>query len=208
MGIGTVAKASRPADSPVHIKKYANRRLYNTQSSSYVTLEQLAAMVKEGVDFVVVDAKSEEDLTRSVLTQIIVEQENKGENLLPIGFLRQLIGCYGDGLQSMLPNYLEATMEAFARNQEQMREEMSEALSGVFPVRQLEDMARQNIAMFEQAMRMFQPGTGQSQAVPQASAPEPPVPEAADETELAALRRQLAEMQRQIDRLGEKDGAG
>ena len=130
MGIGTVAKASRPADSPVHIKKYANRRLYNTQSSSYVTLEQLAAMVKEGVDFVVVDAKSEEDLTRSVLTQIIVEQENKGENLLPIGFLRQLIGCYGDGLQSMLPNYLEATMEAFARNQEQMRGEMSEALSG------------------------------------------------------------------------------
>ena len=208
MGIATVAKASRPADSPVHIKKYANRRLYNTQSSSYVTLEQLAAMVKQGVDFVVVDAKSEEDLTRSVLTQIIVEQENKGENLLPIGFLRQLIGCYGDGLQSMLPNYLEATMEAFARNQEQMREEMSEALSGVFPVRQWEEMGRQNVAMFEQAMAMFQPGPAGSEAAPQASAPEAPVPEAADETELAALRRQLAEMQRQIDRLGEKDVAG
>ena len=200
-----MAKASSATDGPVRIKKYANRRLYNTQTSSYVTLEQLADMVREGVDFVVVDAKSEDDLTRSVLTQIIVEQENKGENLLPIGFLRQLIGCYGDGLQSMLPNYLDVTMKTFTENQQRMREEMTEALDGVFPVRQFDELGRQNLALFEQAMRMFQPQTpSRPEPEPEEEAP----PAAADEGELAALRRQLFEMQRQIDRLGDKNGAG
>ena len=204
-GFEAVAKASSATDGPVRIKKYANRRLYNTQTSSYVTLEQLADMVREGVDFVVVDAKSEDDLTRSVLTQIIVEQENKGENLLPIGFLRQLIGCYGDGLQSMLPNYLDVTMKTFTENQQRMREEMTEALDGVFPVRQFDELGRQNLALFEQAMRMFQPQTpSRPEPEPEEEAP----PAAADEGELAALRRQLFEMQRQIDRLGDKNGAG
>ncbi len=199
-----MAKASQTADGLFRIKKYANRRLYNTRTSSYVTLDQLAEMVREGTDFVVVDAKTDEDLTRSVLTQIIVEQENKGENLLPIGFLRELIGCYGDGLQGMLPNYLEMTMRTFAENQQRMREEMTSALGGSFPIRQFEEMGRQNLALFEQAMRMFQP-QGEAREAPEPE-PEPAADAAGDD--LSALRRQLAEMQRQIDRLGDKDNAG
>src|SRR5437764_3076970 len=141
---------------PVVVKKYANRRLYNTATSSYVTLEDLAKMIKEGGDFVVYDAKTGEDLTRSVMTQIIVEQEQKGQNLLPISFLRQLIGFYGDSMQFLVPGYLEQTMMTFARNQEQMRKNLR-ATFGIFPFGQFEEMGKQNIALFEQALKMLSP---------------------------------------------------
>src|SRR5689334_10244626 len=141
---------------PVVVKKYANRRLYNTASSSYVTLDDLAKMIKEGGDFVVYDAKTGEDLTRSVMTQIIVEQEQKGQNLLPISFLRQLIGFYGDNMQFLVPGYLEQAMLAFARNQEQMRTNLR-ATFGMFPFGQFEEIGKQNMAMFERAMRLLTP---------------------------------------------------
>ena len=141
----------------VTIKKYANRRLYNTATSSYVTLDHLCQMVKDGVEFVVYDAKTGEDITRAVLTQIIVEEEAKGQNLLPIGFLRQLISFYGDNLQMVVPGYLESSMATFAENQERMRSYMKEAFGGMYPFGSFEDMTKRNLAMMEQAMRMFQP---------------------------------------------------
>ncbi len=144
-------------DGPVTIKKYANRRLYNTATSSYVTLDHLCQMVQEGVDFVVYDAKTGDDITRTVLTQIIVEEEAKGQNLLPIKFLRQLIGLYGDSMQWMVPEYLDQMMEAFAANQDRMRQSMQETFGGMFPFGNLEEMSRQNMAMFENAMKMFAP---------------------------------------------------
>ncbi len=141
---------------PIIIKKYANRRLYNTATSSYVTLDYLAEMVRNGEEFNVVDAKSGEDLTRAVLTQIIFEQENKGQNLLPVPFLRQLIGLYGDNLQSFVPSYLEMSMNAFRKNQEAMRRSMSEAFSAPqSSMRIFEDAARKNMAFFEQGLKMF-----------------------------------------------------
>src|SRR6516165_3793700 len=141
---------------PVVVKKYANRRLYNTATSSYVTLDDLARMIKEGGDFVAYDAKTGEDLTRSVLTQIIVEQEQKGQNLLPISFLGQLISLYGDSMQFLVPGYLEQAMIAFAQNQEQMRKNL-QATFGIFPFGQFEEMGKQNIALFERALRMLAP---------------------------------------------------
>src|SRR6266404_5071476 len=141
---------------PVVVKKYANRRLYNTATSSYVTLEDLATMIKKGGDFVVHDAKTGEDLTRSVLTQIIVEQEQKGQNLLPISFLRQLISFYGDSVQFLVPGYLEQAMIAFTGNQEQMRDSLR-ATFGIFPFGQFEEMGKQNMALFEQALKMLSP---------------------------------------------------
>src|SRR5438552_11011263 len=141
---------------PVVDKKYANRRLYNTATSSYVTLDDLATMIKQGGDFVVHDAKTGEDLTRSVLTQSIVEQEQKGQHLLPISFLRQLISFYGDSVQFLVPGYLEQAMIAFARNQEQMRKSLR-ATFGIFPFGQFEEMGKQNMALFEQALKMLSP---------------------------------------------------
>ena len=141
---------------PVVVKKYANRRLYNTATSSYVTLDDLARMIKSGGDFVASDAKTGEDITRSVLTQIIVEQEQKGQNLLPISFLRQLIGLYGDSMQFLVPGYLEQAMLAFAQNQEQMRRNLQATL-GIFPFGQFEEMGKQNMALFERALRMLAP---------------------------------------------------
>lgn len=145
------------SDGVITIKKYANRRLYNTATSCYVTLDHLSQMVKDGQDFVVFDAKSGEDITRSVLTQIIVEEENKGQNLLPISFLRQLIAFYGDSMQWMVPKYLEHSMESFAHNQDQMRQMMKDTLGGMFPFGNLEEVGKQNMAMFEKAMSMFSP---------------------------------------------------
>src|SRR5499425_1506723 len=142
--------------APIIVKKYANRRLYNTATSSYVTLDDLAKLIKEGGNFVVQDAKTGEDLTRSVLTQIIVEQEQKGQNLLPISFLRQLISFYGDSMQFLVPGYLEQAMVAFARNQEQMRKNL-QATFGMFPFGQFEEVSKQNIALFEQALKMLSP---------------------------------------------------
>src|SRR5881409_2671863 len=149
--------AMTKSDDPVTIKKYANRRLYNTGTSTYVTLEDLAAMVKAGEDFVVYDAKTGEDITRSVLAQIIFEQENKeGQNLLPINFLRQLIRFYGDSMQMLVPRYLEVSLESLTREQEKFREHMAQAFGGS-PFGALEDQVRRNMEMFERAFAMFAP---------------------------------------------------
>ena len=159
-----MAKAKSGQDQPTVIKKYANRRLYDTGRSSYVTLDDLCEMVKEGIDFVVYDAKSGDDITRSVLTQIIVDQESKGENLLPTGFLKNLIGFYGDNIQSVVPNYLEQTLDAFVKNQEQIRDQINQSfenMGGMFPpmpgATNFEEMSRKNIEMFENTMKMFMP---------------------------------------------------
>src|SRR5437764_1588946 len=190
---------------PVVVKKYANRRLYNTASSSYVTLDDLAKMIKEGGDFVVYDAKTGEDLTRSVMTQIIVEQEQKGgQNMLPISFLRQLIGLYGDSMQFLVPGYLEQAMMTFARNQEQMRKNLR-ATFGIFPFGQFEEMGKQNIALFEQALKMLSPyarDQNQPDAPPQKPAGEVASAEPEDprlrrlEAQIEALRQQLESMGR------------
>ncbi|TVR80149.1 MAG: polyhydroxyalkanoate synthesis repressor PhaR [Rhodospirillales bacterium] len=153
----TAAARASTEPTPVTIKKYANRRLYNTATSSYVTLQSLATMVKAGSEFVVYDAKTGEDITRSVLTHIIVEEEAKGQKLLPVSFLRHLISFYGDSLQVLVPRYLEHTMQAFARNQEQMRDYMRDTLDGLMPFGQLEEVSKQNISIFETAMKMFSP---------------------------------------------------
>jgi len=187
--------------TPVVIKKYANRRLYNTATSTYVTLDHLAEMIKGGTEFVVTDARSGEDITRSVLTQIIVEQEGKGQNLLPIKFLRQIIGFYGDSLGGLLPRYLESSMEAFSQNENQMRKSMTEAFRGIFPMDQLENMGRQNMALFENAMKMLNPFgqmPGKTGAAP------PPAAAATDERKgenIDDLKAQLNEMQAQIAKL-------
>lgn len=146
---------------PIVVKKYANRRLYNTETSSYVTLDDLAAMIRDGRDFVVYDAKTGEDITRGVLTQIIVEQEGKGQNMLPTAVLRQLIGLYGDNLQSLVPRYLEAAMASFSQQQDQMRDTLSKTMGGFIPfpgaVPDLQEVGKQNIAMMERAMSLFTP---------------------------------------------------
>ena len=152
-----MAARTSSGDGPITIKKYANRRLYNTATSSYVTLDHLCQMVQEGVDFVVYDAKTGDDITRTVLTQIIVEEEAKGQKLLPIKFLRQLIGLYGDSMQWMVPDYLDQVMEAFTDNQKRMRQSMQETFGGIFPFGNLDEMSRQNMALFENAMKMFAP---------------------------------------------------
>lgn len=144
--------------APVVVKKYANRRLYNTESSSYITLENLGDMVRAGRDFVVYDAKSGDDITRSVLTQIIVEEEGKsGQNLLPTTFLRQLIGFYGGSMQGLVPKYLEHAMANFAQQQEQMRSAMQKTMGNLFPFGSMEEVSRQNMAMMERAFSLFTP---------------------------------------------------
>ncbi|WP_431285914.1 polyhydroxyalkanoate synthesis repressor PhaR [Humitalea sp. 24SJ18S-53] len=177
------------------VKKYANRRLYNTESSSYVTLEDLAVMVRAGRDFVVYDAKSGDDITRGVLTQIIVEEEAKGKHLLPESFLRHLIGFYGDSLQGAVPRYLEYTMGAFARQQEQMRATVQQTIGGLRPFNALEEVTKQNMAMMERAMSLFSPF-----AIPPAggkdAAPEAPPDIDMLRAELEILRARLAELQK------------
>ncbi len=147
--------AEQAAPETVVIRKYANRRLYNTATSSYVTLDTLCEMVRNGEEFVVVDAKSGDDITRQVLTQIIVEQEAKGHNMLPLSFLRQLIQLYGDNVQAFVPRYLEVAMETFARNQGDIRARMNEAWGGMLPVDELEAMAERNVALMQRTMEMF-----------------------------------------------------
>lgn len=189
----TGSGAGKSGAAPTVIKKYANRRLYNTATSSYVTLDYLSEMVKSGEDFVVYDAKTGEDITRSVLTQIIFEEESKGQNLLPIQFLRQLIQFYGDSLQSFVPSYLEMSMNAFARNQEKLRDQMRDAFGGAPGYKMFEETARQNMALFEQAMRMFSPMSGVFQQQMQKGA--------SDSDEIRDLKAQLAALQRQLDKL-------
>jgi len=188
---------------PVVVKKYANRRLYNTATSSYVTLEDLAKMIKDGGDFIVHDAKTGEDITRSVLTQIIVEQEQKGQNLLPISFLRQLIGFYGDSMQFLVPGYLEQAMVSFARNQDQMRETLR-ATFGLFPFGQFEEMGKQNMALYEQALKMLSPfGRGAPTEKPAAPAERPAAP-AAEDPRLKRLETQLEALTKQLEALTKK----
>ena len=194
------------AGDTVVIKKYANRRLYNTASSSYVTLEHLSDMVKQGVDFVVYDAKTNEDITRTVLTQIIFEEESReGQNLLPIQFLRQLIGFYGNSMQAFLPSYLELSLATFAEQQERMRAQFANIGQGSGLGGAYEDQIRQNLAMFDRAMKMFSPfaytrppGEPASAAKPAAAAAP-----ASDET-LDVLKKQMAEMQAQIEKLAKR----
>jgi polyhydroxyalkanoate synthesis repressor PhaR len=180
--------------SPVVVKKYANRRLYNTESSSYITLDSLAGMIRIGRDFVVYDAKTGEDITRSVLTQIIVEEESKGRAMLPTAFLRQIIGFYGDNLQQFVPSYLEQAMASFATQQEQMRAAMQKTMGNLFPG--MQDISRQNMEMMERAMSMFTPFYRGPQATAvngQAPMPEPDTSEViAMKHEIDVLRQQLA----------------
>ena len=192
---GTVQAEAQPktADTqPVVVKKYANRRLYNTESSSYITLDNLADMVRQGRDFVVYDAKTGEDITRSVLTQIIVEEEGKGRALLPTAFLRQLIGFYGDQMQSLVPRFLEQALGAFAEQQEQVRATMQKTMGSMgtlFPFGNMEEVSRQNMAMMERAFSLFTPfyrgAPGQ-----EVEAPSPEI--AALRAEVEALRQELA----------------
>jgi polyhydroxyalkanoate synthesis repressor PhaR len=183
---------------PVVVKKYANRRLYNTATSSYVTLEDLAKMIKDGGNFVAHDAKSGEDITRSVLTQIIVEQEHKGQNLLPTSFLRQLISLYGDSMQFLVPGYLEQAMVAFARNQEQMRKNL-QATFGIFPFGQFEEMGKQNMALFERALRMLAPYSPDEKPTP-AEAGTPKA--SAEDPRLKRLEAQIDALTQQLEALG------
>ncbi len=186
---------------PTVVKKYANRRLYNTATSSYVTLDDLAKMIKEGGDFVAYDAKTGEDITRSVLTQIIVEQEQKGQNLLPISFLRQLISLYGDSMQFLVPGYLEQAMIAFTRNQEQMRDSLRTTF-GIFPFGQFEEMGKQNIALFQRALKMLSPNAGETKPAA-ANAPQPKDETSeAEEPRLRRLETQIEALRRQLEALG------
>ncbi len=186
------------AAPPVVVKKYANRRLYNTESSSYITLDNLAEMVRQGRDFVVYDAKTGEDITRGVLTQIIVEQEGKGRALLPITFLRQLIGFYGDQMQSMVPRFLEQAMGALAQQQEQMRSAMQKTMGSIgtmFPFGNIEEVGRQNMAMMERAFSLFTPfykgpEPGDAGQIPERSA--------AQTEEIAALRAEVESLRREL----------
>ena len=196
---------SKPADTSqtVVVKRYANRRLYNTESSSYITLDNLADMVRQGRDFVVYDAKSSEDITRGVLTQIIVEEEGKqGQNLLPTAFLRQLIGFYGDQVQSLVPKYLEQALGAFGHQQEQMRAAMQKTMGGMFPFGNMEEVSRQNMAMMERAMSFFTPfyrpadlgGQAGAQSGTQAGGPA----SADTAAEIASLRAEVNALRAQL----------
>jgi len=189
-------------EEPTVIKKYANRRLYNTGTSTYVTLEDLSVMVKDEDDFVVYDAKSGEDITRSVLTQIIFEQENKGENLLPIAFLRQLIRFYGNSMQSIVPSYLEFSLSNLTRDQDKFREHLSQTF-GSTAFDAIEDQVRRNSELFARSMRMFSP-FGAEGAEPPASQSEGSGDKAAKKDEgsssdIDLLRQELKDMQKKID---------
>ncbi len=191
--------APSKAEQPIVIKKYANRRLYNTGTSTYVTLEDLAAMVKRGEDFVVYDAKTSEDITRSVLTQIIFEQENKeGQNLLPITFLRQLIRFYGDSMQMLVPRYLEVSIESLTREQEKFRQQMAQAFGGLGTLGPLEAHVRRNMEMFERTFAMFAPFSRHNEK----AATDAEKSSGANDVE--DLRRQLDEVQKRLERLADK----
>jgi len=198
-----------PTQPPIVIKKYANRRLYNTSSSSYVTLEELAQLLRAGKDFVVFDAKSGDEITRSVLTQIILEEDSKGRNVLPVTFLRQLIGFYDDKTPAMLPRYLEATMDHFIQNQEQMQRYFEGTMGRFFPVNQINDMTRQNMALIQQATSMFSPfptpKDGGKDEAGGAPAEGRDVVYEAQQREIQRLQQEVADLKA---KLGESDTAG
>ena len=196
-----MTKQKPETDAPIIIKKYANRRLYNTSSSAYVTLDDLRELVTQDIDFIVLDAKSGDDLTRAVLTQILAESEQSGANLLPLGFLRQIIGMYGDGMSWMVPQYLECMTSWFEEHQNDLKKNADGAFGGVFPVSAsmdaMQEATQRNMAAFEQAMQGFWPGR-QEQPKPA------PAPEAEKSTEFDDLREKLAAMQSQLDALSKK----
>jgi polyhydroxyalkanoate synthesis repressor PhaR len=195
-----LADKNDTAGEPIIIKKYANRRLYNTAKSSYVTLDHLAQMVRDGQDFVVNDAKTNDDITRGVLAQIIFEEEAKeGNTMLPANFLRSLIRLYGDTLQGFVPGYLDASMDTFGKNQERMREQVRQAFEANPALANFEALARTNMEWFENAMRMFAPFTA---TLPKGPGGKP----AGKEVELESLKEQLAAMQLQLNKLVNKDG--
>lgn len=191
--------AAEGEQPPITIKKYANRRLYNTATSCYVTLDYLAQLVKAGAEFAVYDAKTGEDITRSVLTHIIVEEEAKGHSMLPVSFLRHLISFYGDSLQVLVPTYLEQSMHSFARNQEQMRDVLHGTFDGLMPFGQFEDMSKQQMVMFERAMKMFNPFYSDEQETQPATGNGERAHGGGNQ--IQELRAQLNEMQKQLNAL-------
>lgn len=218
-----MSRRDKTGSGPVTIKKYANRRLYNTSTSSYVTLDHLSEMVREDIDFVVFDAKSGDDITRSVLTQIIFEAEGKGQNVLPVNFLRQLISFYGDSLQGLLPSYLDMSMDAFSQNQDEMRTRFSGPLGT--PLKHFEEATKRNMALFDQTMSMFNPFMASSDptsmdkvtppdAAPTASNATASPPASADPADSSALsggdieqmKGQLDAMQKQLEKLMKPKG--
>ncbi len=198
--------AKKGGDGPITIKKYANRRLYNTATSSYVTLEHLRDMVKDGVEFSVFDAKTGEDITRSVLAQIIFEEEGKqGQTLLPISFLRQLIKFYGDRMQAFVPSYLEMSMEGLAKNAENVRTTLTDALGGKLSFGGMEELARQNAQMFQRALKMFSPfGRFGRPEAESGDAAATETAKAADSDEISELKLQLDAMKKQLDALANR----
>jgi polyhydroxyalkanoate synthesis repressor PhaR len=187
--------ASGSGDDLVIIKKYANRRLYDTESSSYITLDRLAEMVRQKREFKVLDARSGEDITRQVLTQIIMDEESRGSEMLPINFLRQLIGLYGDRMQGLVPQYLEASMEALQRNQAQLRD----ALAGAFTGGPFAEIAKRNMEMFQAAAASARPGGAATGPSAPAGAP---ARESGDrEAEVERLKAELAALQAKVDKL-------
>ena len=203
---GEAGGAEAQQGEPIVIKKYANRRLYNTGESKYVTLDDLSEMVRANTDFVVLDAKSGEDITRSVLTQIIFEQESKGQSMLPVQFLRRLIRFYGDQMQGFLPPYLEMSMESFSKGQEQLRENFSRTFGATTPMAAFEEQAQRNMAMFQQAMKVWapfaMPGAGGFSGAGRTAEEE----DAAKDEQLAELRKQMEAMQRQLDAMARSKG--
>jgi polyhydroxyalkanoate synthesis repressor PhaR len=189
--VQTLPDTKTSEKAPVVVKKYANRRLYNTESSSYITLDNLAEMVRQGRDFVVYDAKSGDDITRGVLTQIIVEEEGKGQNLLPTNFLRQLIGLYGGSMQGLVPKYLEHAMSSFAQQQDQLRAAMQKTMGSLFPFGNIEEVGRQNVAMMERAFNLFTPFYRGVES----SSEEPPTNES---TEIAALQAEVERLKSEL----------
>lgn len=206
----TRTRAKKGEGDRVIIKKYANRRLYNTATSSYVTLDNLSDMVRQGIDFVVFDAKTGDDITRSVLAQIIFEEESRGQNLLPIQFLRQLISFYGDSMQTLLPTYLEMSLDGFAKQQERFRSQFSQAFGGTPGLGYFDEQVAQNLAMFDRAMRMFSPfsfsqngGVSPAAASPAHHEDTPPAAHP-EHDEVSELRHQMEAMKAQIEALARK----
>ncbi|TIX50069.1 polyhydroxyalkanoate synthesis repressor PhaR [Alteraurantiacibacter aquimixticola] len=183
-----MASKNDKGDEPIIIKKYANRRLYNTQSSSYITLDDLARMTREGVDFQVLDAKTGSDITHAILTQIIMEEEASGEQMLPVSFLRQLISMYGNSMQAMMPSYLEATMDNFRANQANLQEAFKSSMGPDAFAK----MAETNMAMFQAAAEAFIPKGGKAAK-----------PAAGDDDDLDELRAQMKAMQDKLDKMGD-----
>ena len=202
-----MAEKKPGAGETVVIKKYANRRLYNTATSAYVTLEDLARMVREGVEFQVFDAKTNDDLTRQILTQIIFEEESRGEALLPVQFLRQLIGFYGGQMQGVLPSYLEMSLDSFSRQQEQMRGQFSKAFGAAPGAGLLDEAVKRNMVMFAEAMKIW-PGFNAAGAAGASRPAASPAPEQPAADPLAEMRRQMDEMRAQLDKLSQPPGKG